>query len=505
MWIKVAWGSLILGALLLVYLIYTSGRLEVGSVMLLGLLAVGWLYTRSDTHSVAPYRYLLPGLATFALFVVFPIVYTVSISFTHYGSAHLLSYERLWDQYFSQQVFDVSPDVFQYEIFQTDSGYELLLTEETRPRERYLYSDFDPAQQTERVGTLIPIAEVDPSLTTQVPIRQIIQWKPALVTLQLELPDGQRLQRTGLRHFKPRELRYERQADQSLLDRKTGDRLTPDFQRGYYVDQDQQRVGPGFVTSAGFSHYLRIVQDPAISGPFFRVFLWTLVFAGGSVGCSLGVGFGLAVILNWESLAGRQLYRSLFILPYAIPAFISILIFRGLFNPRFGEINTWLQGLVGIQPDWFSDPWLAKVMVLLVNTWLSYPYMMILILGLLQAIPASLYEAAAIDGAGPLDHFFRITVPLTLPPLKPILISSFAFSFNNFVLIFLLTGGGPNMLDTSTPVGETDILVSYTYRLAFGQAEADYGFAAAIATLIFGLVALLALLQLRLSAPDLTE
>jgi maltose/maltodextrin transport system permease protein len=150
-----------------------------------------------------------------------------------------------------------------------------------------------------------------------------------------------------------------------------------------------------------------------------------------------------------------------------------------------------------VRPAWFADPLLAKVMILVVNTWLGYPYFMVLCTGLIKAIPADLYEASAIAGAGPLTNFFRITAPLIVKPLTPLLISAFAFNFNNFVLISLLTDGRPDFLNTKLPAGTTDILVSYTYRIAFTDSGQNFGLAAAISTLIFVLVAVLSLLQLR--------
>src|SRR4029079_10653492 len=135
----------------------------------------------------------------------------------------------------------------------------------------------------------------------------------------------------------------------------------------------------------------------------------------------------------------KAVYRILLILPYAVPAFISILVFRGLFNQNFGEINLILKGLFGIQPSWGTDPMLARAMVILVNIWLGYPYMMLLSMGYLQSVPADHYKAAALEGSGPLRSFFSIALPQTLPPFVPLLISSFAFNFNNVVLILLLT------------------------------------------------------------------
>ncbi len=210
------------------------------------------------------------------------------------------------------------------------------------------------------------------------------------------------------------------------------------------------------------------------------------------------IGLVLASVVQWEALKGRAVYRVLLILPYAVPAFISILIFRGLFNQSFGEINMVLNGLFGLSPAWFSDPLLAKTMVLIVNTWLGFPYMMILCMGLLKAIPDDLYEASAIDGANFIHNFNKITLPMMIKPLTPLLIACFAFNFNNFVMIQLLTQGGPNRIGTSEPAGYTDLLVSYTYRIAFeGTGGQDFGLASAIATLIFLLVGALALLNLR--------
>ena len=128
-----------------------------------------------------------------------------------------------------------------------------------------------------------------------------------------------------------------------------------------------------------------------------------------------------AVALSWPALRGRGVYRTLLFLPYAVPAFISIPIFRGLFNENLGEINLVLDMLFGVRPGWFSDATLARSMVLLVNTWLGYPYMMILAMGLLKAIPEDLYEASALAGAKPWDNLWRITLPLVARPMAPLL------------------------------------------------------------------------------------
>jgi maltose/maltodextrin transport system permease protein len=245
-------------------------------------------------------------------------------------------------------------------------------------------------------------------------------------------------------------------------------------------------------------NYKRIFTDPAFLEPFTRIFSWTVIFAALNTLFTFGIGVVLAVALNWEAIRFRNFYRMMLFLPYAVPAFISIPVFRGLFNENLGEINLILDMLFGVRPGWFSDPTLAKATVLIVNTWLGFPYMMILSMGLIKSIPVEFYEASAMVGAGPLTNFFRITLPLIGRPIAPLLIASFAFNFNNLTLIALLTYGGPDFLDTKVPAGATDLLVSYTYRIAFQDAGQNYALACAISSIVFLIVAVLAVANLRL-------
>ena len=279
----------------------------------------------------------------------------------------------------------------------------------------------------------------------------------------------------------------------------TGVVYRPDDQEGFYKSAQGERLQPGYRVNVGWAHYRQIFSDEKFREPFLSVFVWTVVFSALTVLGAGALGMGLAVLLNWEELAGRGIYRVVLFLPYAVPGFISILIFKGLFNQNLGEINFILHGLFGLRPAWFSDPMWAKVMLLIVNVWLGFPYMMVLCSGLIKSIPADLYGASAVVGAGPWTNFWRITLPLILKPLTPLLISAFAFNFNNFVLISLLTDGRPDYLNTKLPAGTTDILVSYTYRIAFTDSGQNFGLAAAISTLIFVVVALMALVQLRLT------
>ena len=222
--------------------------------------------------------------------------------------------------------------------------------------------------------------------------------------------------------------------------------------------------------------------------------MWTVIWALGSVLGQFIMGLALALILNQKNLTGVKIYRTLFIIPWAIPAFISVLMWGGILD-RDGFINLMIAkfGLAGI--EWLTRPFWAKFSVLLVNLWLGFPFMMSVSLGSLQSIPREVYEAADVDGASKIRQFFYLTLPLLRSAMLPVLITSFAFSFNNFTGIYLLTTGGPDVPggpDAATPAGATDILVSYTYKLAFGQPNtAFYGLACAYAVVIFVIIGIL--------------
>jgi maltose/maltodextrin transport system permease protein len=308
-----------------------------------------------------------------------------------------------------------------------------------------------------------------------------------------------------VREFAPFEPLWQALPDGALKQLASAAVYRPNGDTGFFEDDKGQRLQPGYKVNVGWHNYSRIFGDPDMRGPFVSIFVWTVAFAALTVLFSTIIGMTLAVVLNWEALRFRGFYQTLLFLPYAVPGFISILVFKGLFNQNFGEINAVLNALFGIKPAWFADPTLAKSMILIVNTWLGYPYIMVICTGLIKAIPSDLYEASAIAGAGPLTNFWRITAPLIVRPLTPLLISAFAFNFNNFVLISLLTDGRPDYLNTKLPAGTTDILVSYTYRIAFTDAGTNFGLAAAISTVIFFLVALLAVVNLRFTRSNETS
>jgi maltose/maltodextrin transport system permease protein len=444
------------------------------------------------TATSLAWRYLFPGVAGMLLFVAFPLVYTMQIGFTNYSSANLLEFERAREYLLSQTTVD---EAHAYDVaIAADKNFHYLVLTSRATGERFRTNAINPGSKEARVEKLRPFSQ-DPSRPFD--IRRVIGVRDSLLLLQLETPDGKRLSYAGLREFAPLEPVWKANPDGSITQTATGAIYTPNRATGFFESAAGERVSPGFKVGIGFANYSRMLFDADFRGPFVSIFVWTVVFAALSVVFAGGLGLTLAVLLNWEALSHRTLYRTLLFLPYAVPGFISILVFKGLFNQNFGEINGILHSLFGVRPAWFADPLLAKAMLLIVNTWLGFPYFMILCTGLIKAIPADLYEASAIAGAKPLDNFFKITAPLILKPLTPLLIAAFAFNFNNFVLIQLLTEGRPDFLNTKLPAGTTDILVSYTYRIAFVDAGQNFGLAAAISTIIFVLVAIMALLQLK--------
>ena len=260
------------------------------------------------------------------------------------------------------------------------------------------------------------------------------------------------------------------------------------------LNDPSDKLEPGWRDPAWFSNYLRLFQDDRVRDPLVSVFIWTVVFASLTVLTQFAFGLFLALALN-KPIRGRRFYRSILVLPYAMPSIMSILIWGGMFNTEFGAINE----ILGRQIAWFQDPNFARTAVILVNLWLGFPYFYLVSSGSLQAIPNELLEAAAIDGANPRQVFRKVTLPLLLQILSPLLIASFAFNFNNFNLIYLLTGGGPkNQLDGEI-AGATDILISYTYQIAFGSNVQDLGLASAISVIIFVIVASISLYGVRKS------
>ncbi len=487
-------GLAALALLWLVFSLWAAGQ----PLPAVGLLALGgsalWVY--GTAQSVA-WKYLFPGVVGMLLFVAFPLLYTVQIAFTNYSSSNLLTQERARSYLLEQSVLsDAGAWPFTLHA-QADGSLRLRLAPPEGTDGPALLS---PPLQGPSAVPLDLVPQGTTALGPALSLREVVALRSMLLPLRLRLPaGGAELSYAGLREFGQLLPLWVALPDGSLQQAASQQVFKPNTRTGFFENEAGERVQPGFTVGIGLANYSRMLLDADFRGPFISIFIWTVLFAGLTVLFSTALGMTLAVLLEWPALQHRTLYRTLLFLPYAVPGFISILVFKGLFNQNFGEINAILNLLFGVRPAWFADPLLAKVMILIVNTWLGYPYIMILCAGLIKAIPADLYEASAIAGAKPLTNFFKITAPLIIKPLTPLLISAFAFNFNNFVLISLLTDGRPDFLNTKLPAGTTDILVSYTYRIAFTDSGQNFGLAAAISTLIFVLVAIMAVVQLKVS------
>jgi len=265
----------------------------------------------------------------------------------------------------------------------------------------------------------------------------------------------------------------------------------------YYSFTDYTQYSKGDINLVGFANFIEVLNGP-FKQTFLPVFLWTITFAIiSTLGCFL-LGLLLALVLNNPNIKERGIYKGILILPWALPATVAILSFQGLFNGTYGQINSILMNFNIIQEPikWLTDPNMARLCIIIVNIWLGFPYMMNVCLGSLAAIPEVYYEAAEVDGANKWKQFIKITLPSLAKTSYPLIISSFAFNFNNFGSAFLITGGGPARLETQF-AGYTDILASVNYKLSmqFGR----YEIASALSILIFIIIGSISFVQMKAS------
>ncbi|MEV0587474.1 ABC transporter permease subunit [Nonomuraea sp. NPDC050310] len=436
------------------------------AVILVATAAVDYVYFSRRTLAS---RYLLPGLIFLLIFQVYVVIYTAYAGFTNVGDGHNLDKPRALQHILavSEKRVPGSPPYKVQVLAGPDDRLHLLAT--------------GPDGRTTLDGR--PATGV-PADHRVLPFRDLVGRQQEVLALRVPLQDGSLRTEDGSTGYiaKPT-LRY---ADDTLTDTVTGTvyRAT---ERGYFESADGKVLTPGWKEVVGLDNYVRAFTDERLRAPLLSVFAWTFAFAALSVLTTFALGLLLALTLNREGLRGRGIYRSLLVLPYAVPSFLSALVWTGMLNQSFGFVNHGLLG--GADIPWLNDATLAKVSVLLVNLWLGFPYMFLICTGALQAVPAEVNEAARIDGAGPWQLFRRVTLPLLLVSTGPLLVASFAFNFNNFTVIYFVTGGGPNIPDAPITLGSTDLLISAVYKVAFGGAGREWGFACAMSTIIFLVVA----------------
>ncbi|MEH7884478.1 sugar ABC transporter permease [Bacillus sp. JJ1609] len=244
----------------------------------------------------------------------------------------------------------------------------------------------------------------------------------------------------------------------------------------------------------GLKNFFDLFQLESWRQTFFSVLSWTIIWTFVATTFQVALGMFLAILVNQKDVKGKAIIRTVFILPWAVPAFVSILVFAGMFNESFGAINRDILGFFGIDPiPWMTEAMYTKIALILIQTWLGFPFIFAMTTGVLQSIPEELYEAATVDGATNFQKFKSITLPLVLFATAPILITQYTFNFNNFNIIYLFNGGGPAV--PSANAGGTDILISWIYSLTMTSAQ--YSKAAAITMLLSLIVIGVALWQFK--------
>jgi arabinogalactan oligomer / maltooligosaccharide transport system permease protein len=451
------------------------------------------------TQRAQPFKYLVPGLLMLALFVIYPIILTAQTSFTNYGDGTRSTKEEAVAQIVGSSVVQ-TPDAPRYNLSVGTTG-----SVATGPFTFFLVSQEDGTLYKGTEDGLEELDEGDVTVEndkitaadgyTMLDAKQINAAGAAIEELTVPTEEGA-IRALGITTaFEgTTTLEYDAEAD-TITDVTTGTVYTVQQQgdREFFVDDAGNRVSDqSWKANVGLDNYKKLLTNPEIRSDFVSIFIWTFLFATLSVATTFILGLLLAITLNDPRMGGQKVYRAVLIMPYAIPGFISLLVWSSFFNRDFGLIND----VTGLNINWFGEVWNARAAVLITNLWMGFPYMFLVCTGALQAIPSELREAAKIDGASGFKHLTRIIFPLMLVSVAPLLVASFAFNFNNYNAIYLLTEGGPFSPDNPT-AGGTDILISYTMRLAFGAGGAQIGFASAVSVVLFVITGVIAALQFR--------
>jgi arabinogalactan oligomer/maltooligosaccharide transport system permease protein len=464
------------------FVAFIAGEVVIGSVLVAIALAANLVYF--SRKAVAP-KFLFPGIVLLVIFVITPILYTIQMSgYTYKTGNEITKDEALTQIYELGLTSDEAGTTYDLQVGKLDGKYASLLKEQVTG-ETFFGID----------GQVESIQPTDvPSGFTPLTVDEIAQNEADIVALKYELGDGIYIIPQAADVAAQLRQSYVYDAAANTLNDSVNGITYVDNGKGNFVSESGDYLYPGWRQLNPLENYTALILDPVIRGPFVNVFIWTVTFSVLTVLLMFVVGLALAIALD-KKIRGRNFYRAILILPYAFPSFMSILIWNGMFNREFGAVNA----LLGVQIDWYNDALLAKIVILIVNLWLGFPYMYLIATGALQALPAELEEAASIDGASPRQILTQIKLPLLLQILSPLLIASFAFNFNNFNIVYLLTGGGPTDVLAGESAGATDILITYAYKTAFGSTEQNLGLASAISVIMFLIVGALSLWSLKRS------
>jgi arabinogalactan oligomer/maltooligosaccharide transport system permease protein len=458
------------------------------AIVILATALIFFIYL-SPRASVVPAKYLVIGTLFLIGFQIVPIVYTVTTAFTNFGDGHRGTKQDAITAIESASVTQ-APGSAAYQLaIGTDSSGNLvfLLSDENGNASVGTAEGLTQLEAgTFTIGTTGKITAADGY--TVLNIGEASVRGPEIAAFSVPTENGAiRSQGLSTAFEGIAGQNYSEDCD-CVTDINTGTVYTADNDTGYFVDPNANNLAQGWKVGVGFKNFVDVFTNQTIASSFFKIIIWNFAFALLVPVLTFALGLALAMVFNSERLKGQRFYRSLLILPYAMPGFAMLLVWRDMFNTDFGLINN----MFGLTVNWFGDAWTARIAVLIIQLWMGFPYMFLVCTGALQSIPSDLVEAADVDGAKPGYAFRTITFPLLLVATGPLLIATFAFNFNNFNAIYLTTGGGPFPQDNPT-AGATDLLISYTYRIAFGGQGANYGFAAAISILIFLIVAVISI------------
>ncbi len=238
----------------------------------------------------------------------------------------------------------------------------------------------------------------------------------------------------------------------------------------------------------GPQQYIKVFTEPT-QPDFYTVFFKTIIWTVVNLTFHVVIGVFLALIINQKEIKGKPVFRTLLILPWAIPQYIVALTWRGMFNYEYGSLNLILTKYLSLPAvEWLKSPTEAFIACILTNVWLGFPFMMVIALGALQSIPGELYEAADIDGASWWHKLWQITIPLIRPVMIPAITLGTVWTFNNLNIVWLVSNAGE-------PSDQTHILVSFVYKAAFNLYR--YGYAAALSMVIFVILLVFSLVFMR--------
>lgn len=258
-----------------------------------------------------------------------------------------------------------------------------------------------------------------------------------------------------------------------------------------FTNYDKSHLPPKqLFTWVGFQNFIDLFKfgGAASNGStFFSVLGWTIIWAIAATVTTYIGGMVLAILINKKGVRFKKIYRGFFVITIAVPQFVSLLVISKFFDTDGGLVNKLLMswGWIDKAIPWFGDANIARTLVIIINMWVGVPYSMLITSGILMNIPDDLYEAARIDGAGPVKTFFKITLPYMLFVTGPYLLTQFIGNINNFNVIFLLTGGGPTSPSLAAPAGKTDLLITWLYDLTVSGNYQDYKAGSVIGILVF--------------------